>query len=160
MLSDEDKAFLELVERQRDLIWHVCNDYSLSAAWTAEDAFQEVFSVLWRDWPTFEGRSTESHWVWRLATHRMLELKRKMSNQPQGEVPAHYDAAADDEGDIEYLRQLIDTLGDKDATIVRAHLDGYSNKEIGSMVKLPATAVAMRLSRARNKLRQRYEKRF
>lgn len=42
MEIDREKAFEELVLRHRDMIWHICTDYSLSAAWEVQDAVQEV----------------------------------------------------------------------------------------------------------------------
>lgn len=152
----EEKAFMDMVKRQRDLIWHVCSDYRLSAAWTVEDAFQEVLAVLWRDWPTFDGRCAESSWVWRVATNTMLRIKRKTGNQPQEEAPLHDEPTAVDEN-LLYLWQLVNTLKDKEAFIVRCHLEGFSNKEIAVMVKLPVTTVAKRLSRGKKKLRHYYE---
>lgn len=46
MDKDRDKQFDALVSCHRDLIWHVCADYSLSAAWEAQDAVQEVLCVV------------------------------------------------------------------------------------------------------------------
>lgn len=159
MEPKDDNAFEEFVARHRDLIWHVCSDYSLSAAWTVDDAFQEVLVALWRDWHTFQGRSTASHWVWRVATNTMLMLKRKMGNRPQPRTPLP-DGPTDDDSNYQYLRELVDTLNGKEARIVRAHLDGFSNREIARMVGLPVTAVAKRLSRTRNKLKGYYENGF
>lgn len=159
MKVGDDNGFMEMVERQRDLIWHVCSDYSLSAAWTVEDAFQEVLVTLWRDWRRYEGRSLERTWVYRVATNVMLGLKRKMGNRPQPEEPL-VDEAVEDDSNYQYLMQLIDTLPVVDATIVKAHLDGFSYAETAKVVNLSVTAVAMRLSRARHKLKERYEKGF
>lgn len=45
--KEREVLFRGLLDRQRDMIWHVCESYSLSAAWETEDAFQEVLCVLW-----------------------------------------------------------------------------------------------------------------
>lgn len=156
MEPKDDRAFVELVEQHRDLIWHVCSDYTLSAAWTVDDAVQEVLVVLWRDWRSFKGACPVSHWIYRVATNTMLQIKRKMGNRPQPKAPTP-DEPTDDDANYRYLLELIGTLDGKEARIVRAHLDGFSNKEIGEMVGLPVTAVAKRLSRTRSKLKQYYE---
>ena len=141
------------------MIWHICSDYSLSAAWTVDDAFQEVLLALWRDWRQYEGRSSERTWVYRLATNVMLRIKRKTVNQPQSEVILE-DEAAEDDHNYNYLLQLIDILPTVDATIVRAHLDGFSHAEVAKVVDLSVPATAMRLSRALRKLKEYYEKGF
>ena len=81
--KEREAAFRELLDRQRDMIWHVCQSYTLSAAWETEDAFQEVLCVLWRDLEAFDGRSSERTWVYRVATNTLLMLKRKAGNRPQ-----------------------------------------------------------------------------
>ncbi|MBQ2511274.1 MAG: RNA polymerase subunit sigma-70, partial [Bacteroidales bacterium] len=63
----DQKTFKELIYRQRDLIWQVCSSYRMSAAWTTEDAFHEVLCDLWRGIGTFDQRSSESTWVYRIA---------------------------------------------------------------------------------------------
>ena len=69
--------FKELVLRHKAMIWHICSDYNVGSTWTIEDRFQEVLISLWRSFETFEGRSSEKTWVWRVATNTMLMLKRK-----------------------------------------------------------------------------------
>ena len=94
MDKDRNKKFDALVKRHRDLIWHVCADYSLSAAWEVQDAVQEVLCVLWRDFETFSGRSSERTWVYRVASNTMISLKRRQNNVPQAvleEVAEDYD---------------------------------------------------------------------
>lgn len=73
-----------MVMRQQDLIWHVCSDYSLSAAYEVEDGVQEVLCALWRYFDKFEGRSSERTWVYKVATNAMLMLYRKAGNRTTG----------------------------------------------------------------------------
>ena len=160
MPVDRKIAFEELVLRQRDLIWRVCSDYSFSAAWEVEDAFQEVLVALWRSFGQFEGRSAESSWVYRVSTTTMLMLKRKMSNRPQPRVEKVKEEGVVENANGRYLNELIDTLGETDRLIVRAKLDGFSNKEVATMVGLSVESVASRLSRAKQRLRKRYEHGF
>ncbi|MBR1550384.1 MAG: sigma-70 family RNA polymerase sigma factor [Bacteroidales bacterium] len=157
MNKDKDTAFAELVERQRTLLWHVCSDYSLSAAWTVEDAMQEVLCVLWNDFDTFQHRSSESTWVYRVATTTMLHLKRRQVNQPQGEMPEHHNPAAEDNENYHHLLQLIDNLPEQDRQIVRAHLDGFSQIEIARIVGCSLPTVTRHLARSKKILRKQYE---
>ena len=151
-----EKAFNSLVQRHKDMIWHLCQDYPLSAAWEVEDAFQEVMMVLWRDFETFEGKSSEKTWVYRLATTTLLMLKRKMSNKPQDDAPPHLDEAAPDMENFHALMQLVENLREPDRGIVRAFLDGFDYKEIAEMLGMSAGSVAMRLTRAKKKLKKQY----
>ena len=86
----DEKRFKELMHRQRDLIWRVCSSYRLSAAWTTEDAFHEVLCDLWRGFGTFDRRSSESTWVYRVSVNTMNSLARKMGNRAESERPASW----------------------------------------------------------------------
>ena len=153
MHSDREQRYISLIHRHRDLIWHVCQDYSLSAAWTAEDAFQEVLCQLWRCLDQYQGRSAERTWVYRIATTTLLEIKRKRSNQPTADATTTEPGIAHPQ-EMYDLERLIETLGEPDATIVRASLDGFDYREIAAITGLTRGAVAMRLSRAKDKLRK------
>lgn len=174
----DEKRFKELMHRQRDLIWRVCSSYRLSAAWTTEDAFHEVLCDLWRGFGTFDRRSSESTWVYRVAVNTMNSLARKMGNRAESERPAswivgpsqsdageankptappldgHDHVYRDD--DYRDLVELIEATPEPDRTIIKAHVQGYGYKEISKITGLSIAAVSMRLTRALRKLRKLY----
>jgi RNA polymerase sigma-70 factor (ECF subfamily) len=151
----DEKTFKELIYRQRDLIWRVCISYRLSAAWTTEDAFHEVLCDLWRGYESFDRRSSESTWVYRVAVNRMNTLARKMGNQPTAPPPDLGDSGYCDD-DYRDLVELIEATPEPDRTIIKAHAQGYDYKEIAKITGLSIAAVSMRLTRALRKLRKLY----
>jgi len=151
----DEKTFKDLIHRQRDLIWRVCSSYRLSAAWTTEDAFHEVLCDLWRGIGTFDQRSSESTWVYRIATNTMNSLARKMGNQPTAPPPEGHDPGYRDD-DYRDLVELIETTPEPDRTIIKAHAQGYGYKDIAKITGLSIAAVSMRLTRALRKLRKLY----
>lgn len=157
--SEDERAFRELVRRQRDLIWQVCRSFRLSAAWEPQDAFHEVLMALWHGYSTFGGRSSERTWVYRVAVNTLISLKRRIGNQPTADAPVMPDPSTDPDSDERrhYLRQLIDTLDERDHSIVMAHLHGFSNIEIARMTGLTAAHVSVLLTRIKRKLRKLYE---
>lgn len=155
-------SFNALVLRHKAMIWHVCSDYSLGRAWNVEDCTQEVMANLWRDFDKFEGRSSEKTWVWRVATNTMLMLKRKDVRSPQTEsIEQGRESGTEDDQkneNLQQLVQLIDTLPEENATVIRAFLDGFSYKEIADMTGSSVGAVAMRIARTKRRLKQMYDK--
>ena len=123
---------------------------------------QEVMINLWRSFGTFEKRSSEKTWVWRIATNTMLMLRRKDVRSPQTESIETVDVEdkADRSGDERYqqLQQLINTLPEESSIIIRAFLDGFSYKEIAEMTGSTVGAVAMRIARTKRRLKKLYEK--
>ena len=154
--------FNALVLRHKAMIWHICSDYNIGKAWDTEDCVQEVLISLWRSFGTFEGRSSEKTWVWRVATNTMLMLRRKDVRSPQTESIEAVGVGdkVDEPNDESYqqLQQLIDTLPEDSGTIIRAFLDGFSYKEIADMTGSSVGAVAMRIARTKLKLKQMYKR--
>ena len=154
--------FNALVLRHKDMIWHICSDYSIGKVWKTEDCMQEVLINLWRSFGTFEGRSSEKTWVWRVATNTMLMLRRKDVRSPQTESIETVSVGdkANEPNNESYLQlqQLIDALPEESGTIIRAYLDGFSYKEIADITGSSVGAVAMRIARTKGKLKQMYEK--
>lgn len=154
--------FKELVLRHKAMIWHICSDYNVGSTWTIEDRFQEVLISLWRSFETFEGRSSEKTWVWRVATNTMLMLKRKDIRSPQTEpietegVGKKHNESNND--NYQQLQQLIETLPDDSGIVIRAFLDGFSYKEIAEMTGSSVGAVAMRIARTKRRLKTMYER--
>ena len=165
IISNAEKSqadFNALVLRHKAMIWHICSDYNIGKVWNTEDCMQEVLVSLWRSFGTFEGRSSEKTWVWRVATNTMLMLRRKDARSPQTEsIETVSVIKKDDESNNEsyqQLQQLIDSLPEESNTIIRAFLDGFSYKEIADMTGSSVGAVAMRIARTKRKLKRMYEK--
>ena len=154
--------FKALVLRHKAMIWHICSNYSIGSAWNIEDCMQEVMINLWRSFGTFEKRSSEKTWVWRIATNTMLMLRRKDVRSPQTESIETFDVEdkTDRSRDERYLQlqQLINTLPEESIIIIRAFLDGFSYREIAEMTGSTMGAVAMRIARTKRKLKTLYEK--
>ena len=154
--------FNALILRHKAMIWHICSDYILGSAWNTEDCVQEVIINLWRSYKSFEGRSTEKTWVWRVATNTMLMLQRKDVRSPQTEsIDAESVEKKDDSSDndsYQQLQQLIEALPEESGVIIRAFLDGFSYKEIAEMTDSSVGAVAMRIARLKRRLRIMYDR--
>ena len=159
----DKEYYYQLVERHKDMLWHVCSDYGLSGAWEVEDAFQEVLCALWEELPSLRDRACEKAWVYKVATHTMLMICRKRQNRPTEPLPTDMEKRGSEgvpplQSDYGYLMQLIALLPETDCHIVRAHIDGYKFKEIGKELGMSEEVVSKRYHRDIKKIRQLYEK--
>lgn len=154
--------FNALILRHKAMIWHICSDYRLGSAWNTEDCVQEVIMNLWRSFKSFEGRSSEKTWVWRVATNTMLMLRRKDVRSPQTEPIETESEDTKDDGpsndSYQQLQQLIETLPEESGVVIRAFLDGFSYKEIAEMTDSTVGAIAMRIARLKRTLKKMYER--
>lgn len=151
----DERIFSELVHRHRDLIWSICKSYRLSAAWTTEDAFHEVLCDLWRGLGSFDRRSSERTWIFRVATNTMISLTRKSSNQPTAQAAECREPSYKSD-DYRDLVELIEATPEPDRTIIKAHAQGFGYAEIAKITGLTVAAVSMRLTRALRKLRKQF----
>lgn len=151
----------------------------------AEDILQETFIKAYKHLSGFDGRSSLSTWLYRIATNEALMLIRRRKH-----VEVSIDEPIDHLEQEQEPMQIVDfcCLPEEElmSAEVRDHLDiavdnlpenlkvvfllrdieGLSTRETGEVLNLSETAVKTRLSRARLRLRQelseylgsRYEK--
>lgn len=137
----------------------------------AEDATQEVFLRVFEQINRFEGRSTFSTWLYRLAVNHALNFlkqKRRRERISVGERadPAEclpdlsctpHDAVTQREHRRE-LQHLLSLLSIEHRTVVvLREIEELSYREIAAVLDIPAGTVMSRLSRAREALRKAWE---
>lgn len=169
--SGDYNAFETLVEKYQGRIYRhlrkMVNDTT-----HAEDLLQETFLNAYRGLSGFEGGSTFSTWLFRIATNTALMYLRK--NRPE---TVEYDDAIRDGSDnplapasqqflstpleillsLEGQRELeraIDKLPvDYRTVLVLRDVEGFSLEEVSRIVDSSIAAVKSRLHRARNSVR-------
>lgn len=139
----------------------------------AEDVLQETFIKALRSLPTFEGRSSLSTWLYRIAVNEALMVMRKRKGievsidaEAEGEegpsepVQLH-DWCCLPEGEFmtgeahQFLDDAIMRLSPAlQAVFVLRDIEGLSVKETAETLSISETAVKTRLLRARMKLRE------
>ena len=128
----------------------------------AEDLVQEIHFALWRALPGFRGQSSLRTFVARIATNRAIShVVRALKSPPSLELSEAMPAPIDDpEGQaIAISRQnrlmtAVRSLPLAYRQTVILTLEGLTPKEIAEFLGLTPNAVAIRLSRAKDLLRE------
>ena len=118
----------------------------------AEDVTQEVFVRVFRKLHEFEGRSTFSTWLYRIAYNRALDHARALRSRPEAELaidpPARREAG--DPLRDRLLAGSIATLPTELRTTVHLHYWlGHTVSEIAGMLGVPEGTVKAWLFRSR-----------
>ena len=133
---------------------------------TALDIMQETFLRLWKQWESGETILNPRAWLLRVARnlaedHAKSAFRRNGTQPPQlmNGVRSHDPQPLERlerEETFAQLREVMEQLSDSDREILtfRYALD-YDAREIGELLGINATAVHMRLSRARQRLADR-----
>jgi RNA polymerase sigma-70 factor, ECF subfamily len=141
----------------------------------AEDVLQETFIKAFRGLGSFDGRSSLSTWLYRIATNETLMVLRRRKNLP---VSVSIDEPLDENEEIPEPRQIADWCclpedelmsnetrlqlekaieslpANLRIVFVLRDLEGLSTLETAEVLNLSETAVKTRLSRARFYLRE------
>ena len=135
----------------------------------AQDCLQEAMLRVWRAISGFKGQSSFSTWVYRITMNTCLDELRKRKNRPNTSLDTLVEAgwSPPDEGDTpekhalrrearQSLEGFIQELPeDMRAAVVLRDIQGYAYEEIAEILGANVGTVKSRISRGREKLREK-----
>ena len=140
-----------LVREYSDMLLHLACT-RLPSVSDAEDAVQEVFLRLLTTPVSFRDAGHEKAWLIRATLHRASDIRRQAERRNLPLEEAAYTAAPEPELD---LLRAVQALPERYSAVIHLHYyEGYSIKEIGKLLGLPAATVGTRLARGRERLRE------
>jgi len=158
-------AFQALVERFRRRVWQVCYRLLGNEA-DAHDAAQEVFVRMFFHRTKFAGRSKFSTWVHGIAVRVCLTMRRgrgrrlrreQVAGEGTLENSAERGDRADQQGMAMDVYQMLDSLDEEDrAMLILKYAESYTFEELAQIFDLTPSACKMRMSRAREKLQDKF----
>ena len=153
--GDQD-AFAELVTAHQDRIYTLCLRMTGNRE-DAQDAAQEAFLNAWRGLASFQGGSSFSTWLYRLASNACIDLDDEEAGWPEPAAPG---GGPEEELEQKERRQALErelrALPDHQREIlVMREVSGLSYQEIGELLSLDLGTVKSRLARARLALKKR-----
>jgi RNA polymerase sigma-70 factor (ECF subfamily) len=171
--AGDREAFARLVDETSAHIYRVVRQI-LDDDQDAEDVLQETYIKAFRALPDFEGRSSLTTWLYRIAVNEALMLVRKRKPQTVSvdeSTPFDSDAESDGmeivdfcclpEGELlssesrRFLDQAVQNLPENlKVVFVMRDLEGLSIQETAEALSLSENNVKTRLLRARLQLRQ------
>jgi RNA polymerase sigma-70 factor (ECF subfamily) len=158
-LQGEASAFEELVRRYQDAVFAVALSVTRSYA-DAEDVSQETFLRAYAKLGDLREPSNFGAWVMQIARSRAIDLvrerkRRQLLTESHREVVGRRGELASKDAlavDVEHLLEnLSETLSE---TVLLYYVDGYSQKEVGELLKVPLGTVKRRLHDARRTLKR------
>jgi len=169
--SGEITAFNELRRRHADKVLR--STYRIVRNWEdSEDILQESFLNAYIHLKDFEGRSSFSSWLTRIAINLALMTLRRGRNRPEVSITSFEeksgtwmmwelrDSKENPEGRYqrcernESLIKAVSRLPNGTQTVIDQHLEGFSVREISRAHGISVAAVKSRLMRARSALKR------
>lgn len=150
-----------VLEEYRDALWRLTAGYARQRS-DREDLFQEILLALWQALPGFRGDCSERTFVYRVAHNRGITYRARAARsatRPIEDVkPPRADEPSPEDRQIRRdshraLRQAVRELPLAYREVVLLRLEGLSSRTIGEIVGITPNNVDVRLSRARDRLR-------
>ena len=152
---EKEAPFLKAVDDNLGIIIKICRAYSNTRE-DEEDLLQEILSQLWKAWPSFQGTAKVSTWMHTIASRTaILPFRReKVEIELREVLPDQVASEPAETDEVARLFTLFRRLGIYERAILALQLEGYTKKEIASILKLREGAVAMRISRMKKHIDQ------
>jgi RNA polymerase sigma-70 factor (ECF subfamily) len=160
--GEDDRAFGELVDRYKDLVYGMVMRLAPDPS-QADDLAQDVFLKVHRGLPYFRGEARLSTWIYRIVANVCSQAR----SRPRVEVPldrgperAPIDPGASDAsfGDLELrdrLAKAIARLPEQYRFLIAAHhLQGVQYDALAEALNIPLGTVKTHLHRAKRRLRE------
>lgn len=149
-----DRAAMEaLLRRHYDTVRAVCHRIIINEA-DADDAVQMAMIQIVRALPSFDGRSSLSTWIYRIATNAALDELRRIRRRPvplSGGLPEPTvdDATSGVDDQMAVVAALAGVPVEFRVVLVLRHVADLDYSEIARVLDVPVGTVRSRLSRAR-----------
>lgn len=150
----EQDAFLQMVEENRGTLYKVCLMFSSRQSEDLRDLYQEIVCRLWEGRERFDGRSSCSTWLYRVAMNTALNWQRDGQRRPVL-VPLdtldnrllyqEANHAAD-------LYALAERLNPDEKALLWLYLEGVKLRQIAQVLDTTEVAVKKRIQRMKNHL--------
>jgi RNA polymerase sigma factor (sigma-70 family) len=155
--TERERRFLELVHANRGRLARIARAYA-GVDW--QDLQQEILLQIWRGLAAFEGRSSASTWLYRVALNTALTWRRKTT--PAARVVVARDAVPEPVGSISpqdplrVLDEFLRTLSQADRAILLLYLEDTSYADIAEVTGLSQSNVGVRINRIKKAFVERY----
>jgi RNA polymerase sigma factor (sigma-70 family) len=163
-LASAERAFAAIVARHGPMVWSICRSIAPDSH-TAEDAFQATFLILVRSAGAIRRHETLGPWLHgvarRVAVRAKATVSRRQRHEERGaEMKAISPPDRPRFDEIEAIHQEIGRLPERyrDAVIL-CHLEGFTHAQAARILKCPSGTVSIRVSRAKDLLRERLVRR-
>ncbi|MCB0726731.1 MAG: sigma-70 family RNA polymerase sigma factor [Ignavibacteriae bacterium] len=163
------ELFLNLMQQHRKIIFKICNSYCRNKN-EREDLAQEILYQLWKSFETFDPENNDpvkfSTWMYRVALNVAISFYRKdrkadltdRLDDKVFEIASGEDISdvSEAENNFSLLQKFINELNELDRALILLYLEENSYKEIGEILGITETNVATKISRIKEKLKQKF----
>jgi RNA polymerase sigma-70 factor (ECF subfamily) len=147
---------VRLIRENSGIIHKICHLYCVNHE-DKRDLYQEIVLQLWKSYPSFQGKSTFSTWMYRVSLNTAISRTTPrrdfvgMESQQLGILSDQSDTLVRSE-ELRVLYRAIGILSKVERAVVLLWLEDKSYDEVAEITGLSVKNVSVRLVRIRKKL--------
>lgn len=160
MAKQAEKEFLERIDMNRGILIKVSRMY-MDTSEDREDLIQEIILRLWTNYQSFEGKSSFSTWMYRVAVNTAITFLRKDKRRPKTstELEQLPEIKADETvtGQAEQMKLFytaVHYLNSIEKALIFYFMEGLSHREISAHLGISENNARVKLSRTKEKLQE------
>ncbi len=154
---DKEQAFIKILEENQQRIQKICGMYTTTPE-DCKDLVQEVILNIWKAYPSFEGKSAITTWIYRITLN--VCLKKRFYRQKDQATLSLEDlkfepkTPMNDSSNEKFLalKECISQLEFSDRAIIILFLEDMPYKEIAEIIGISENYVAVKIKRIKAKL--------
>lgn len=149
--ADQQRLFDQWIKNHRGLLFKVLRAYAFTLQ-DQEDLFQEIAAQLWRSVPNYRGEAAAATWIYRVALNTAIawtrnERKHRDGKQSmEGVEPTILEASAA-HPQLDWLYAQIRELNEIDRSLTLLLLDGFSYREMATMLGITENHIGVKINR-------------
>jgi RNA polymerase sigma-70 factor (ECF subfamily) len=155
--QEQQQIFGQWLDGHKGLIFKIVRGYGYTAM-EQEDLFQEITIQVWRSIPGFRHESSATTWIYRIALNTAIrwsgkEKKHRNMNGEMGNLPeilSSHSTPVDER--LNWLYKAIHQLNEIDRSLILLQLDGFSYKEMATVLGISESNVGVKINRIKQQL--------
>ncbi len=154
--KEQKRIFDNWLSNHKGIFFKIVRSYAFTPA-DQEDLFQEISLQVWKSIPDFRGEAKPSTWIYRVALYSAVAWVRQEKQRPPTRPLADVEhtltanTAVQDER-LNWLYEQIAQLDPIDRSLCLLMLEGFSYKEMASIVGISESNVGVKIYRIKQHL--------
>lgn len=154
--KEQQQIFEDWLSKHKALIFKIVRAYTLTDM-EQEDLFQEIIIQVWHSVPKFRGEASVVTWLYRIALNTAIKWTKKERKHYQSETldGVQYilqEGRIQTDERLAWLYEEIYKLDEIDRSITLLLLDGFSYKEMASILGITESNVGVKINRIKKQL--------
>jgi RNA polymerase sigma-70 factor, ECF subfamily len=152
----QKQTFEKWLDEHKGLIFKIVRVYALTAM-DRDDLFQDILIQVWRSVPSFRHECSVTTWLYRIALNTAMRWVTRERKHTRSEIldDSHHvllDSKVQADERLTWLYEEISRLDEIDRSVTLMLLDGFSYKEMASILGISESNVGVKINRIKKQL--------